>query len=124
MGCFSSGPFASPTFSLPALAWLRGGIVLNGSTWQVRGRRPAIRAIVLGISRRKTLSCLGRPLDFYVFFTQRLSPVHISLTCIGATNYGRTRICGASCMFDILIIFLGGGGILLMAAYAALCERI
>jgi len=27
-------------------------------------------------------------------------------------------------MFDILIIFLGGGGILLMAAYAALCERI
>jgi len=27
-------------------------------------------------------------------------------------------------MFDILILVLGTGGILLMAAYAALCERI
>lgn len=70
------------------------------------------------------LACLGRPPNFYAFFTQRPSQVHISLTCIGATNYGRTRIHGASCMFDILIILLGGGGILLMAAYAALCERI
>jgi len=27
-------------------------------------------------------------------------------------------------MFDILILLLGTGGILLMAAYAALCDRI
>jgi len=27
-------------------------------------------------------------------------------------------------MFDVLILVLGTGGILLMAAYAALCERI
>jgi len=27
-------------------------------------------------------------------------------------------------MFDILILVLGTGGILLMAAYAALCDRI
>ena len=27
-------------------------------------------------------------------------------------------------VFDILVLLLGGGGILLMAAYAALCERI
>jgi len=27
-------------------------------------------------------------------------------------------------MFDILVLILGTGGILLMAAYAALCERI
>jgi len=27
-------------------------------------------------------------------------------------------------MYDILIIVLGTGGILLMAAYAALCDRI
>jgi len=28
------------------------------------------------------------------------------------------------CMFDVLILVLGTGGILLMAAYAALCDRI
>jgi len=32
--------------------------------------------------------------------------------------------CWGSCMFDILILVLGTGGILLMAAYAALCDRI
>ena len=31
---------------------------------------------------------------------------------------------GRQCMTDILVLVLGTGGILLMAAYAALCERI
>ena len=31
---------------------------------------------------------------------------------------------GACSMLDILLIVLGTGGILLMVAYAALCERI
>ena len=31
---------------------------------------------------------------------------------------------GRLSMFDILVLILGTGGILLMAAYAALCDRI
>ena len=39
--------------------------------------------------------------------------------CAGQSPNARRHL-----MSDILIIVLGTGGILLMAAYAALCERI
>lgn len=38
-------------------------------------------------------------------------------------QFGPENLKGAS-MADILVAVLGTGGILLMAAYAALCERI
>ena len=34
------------------------------------------------------------------------------------------HILGQASMMDIVIVILGTGGVLLMAAYAALCERI
>ena len=40
-----------------------------------------------------------------------------------AAHFGSRHLKGAM-MVDILVAVLGTGGILLMAAYAALCERI
>ena len=41
-----------------------------------------------------------------------------------AAHQSRSNLPGASHVADFLIVVFGTGGILLMAGYAALCERI
>jgi len=55
---------------------------------------------------------------------KRSLAAHSFFTHTGAIDASRTRTRGRLRMYDVLILFLGDGGILLMAAYAALCERI
>jgi hypothetical protein len=53
----------------------------------------------------------------------RARPNRIESLAARAHLWNRRNERGA-CMLDLLIIVCGTGGIVLMAAYAALCERI
>ena len=51
-------------------------------------------------------------------------PPERPLSLVGAAVHLGSRHLKGATMADILVAVLGTGGILLMAAYAALCERI
>ena len=60
----------------------------------------------------------------YAFFMYIIVSHAIASLLVPALIESSVSSPGGPCMFDVLILVLGGGGILLMAAYAALCERI
>ena len=62
--------------------------------------------------------------SIYGFFTFNAANAYRAVTGFRIRHRPRPLISGRFCMFDVLILVLGTGGILLMAAYAALCERI
>ena len=67
---------------------------------------------------------IEKTIGLYVFFTDSTRLAHSIFIGIGAMLDCETRIFGGPGMADILTLVFGTGGIVLMAAYAALCERI